>query len=58
MVEDGYGVFYRINEHRIVVTITTWKYSTVTNPRAYQRRVREAIDDVYDLFQSMNSAQL
>lgn len=55
MVDDGYGVFYRINEHRIVVTITTWKHSTVTDAEKFQSYLNDAIDDVYDLFRSLNN---
>ena len=58
MVDDGYGVFYRMNDHRIIVTIMTWNYSSVTNAVEYQTQVGKAIDDVIDIFRTMNLSVL
>ena len=52
MVDDGYGVFYRINDHQMVYAITAWKNSSVTDVKKYSSLLEESFDDIREILQS------
>jgi len=56
MVDDGYGAVYRIIDHKVVCTLTSWNYSTVTNIDRFQENMSLALSDVYDMYENLAAA--
>jgi len=53
MIDDGYGFFYRINEEEVVYALTSWKYSTVTDPKNFREHLAAAFRDVLVMYENL-----
>ncbi|CAK8681382.1 peroxisomal carnitine O-octanoyltransferase-like isoform X2 [Clavelina lepadiformis] len=50
MLDDGYGVFYRIIDHQMVYSMTSWKHSKVTDLLKFNSCLEDTFGQVYHLF--------
>nr|XP_002121792.1 peroxisomal carnitine O-octanoyltransferase-like [Ciona intestinalis] len=52
MVDNGYGIFYRVNDHKLPYVVTTWKHCDVTNNKLFAAELEKAFVDVFKMFES------
>jgi len=50
MLDDGCGVFYRIVSDKVVYSLSSWKYSNVTDLDRCKEHINTALSDVFEMY--------